>query len=325
METPKSPNFSERQQSPTPRELFEQGQTLEAQGEKLAAADLYVRASSPHEAVRIYKEVGDITSAYRVANESKESWMGSIADQIAIEHNIPNHEFKTEVGIRVYESRGDFLSAYQLAKKVGSLQEADRIAFSHEILSHEYGDIPKTGGTEFHAERTALKSRLQPGATAERLGFVGFRDKVVADVGTRDGRFVPLFRDLGAKEIYGIDPDQKELNIAIEKGVLDEKHALPYMLQDLPKEIRETFEIATVFNFNMPISEQADFFAQLYKSLPENGQVVMTVAEDEILQNAKKFIEPYFVMRFQKLWNKSEDYPHKNLVILTKKPSELKK
>jgi len=94
------------------------------------------------------------------------------------------------------------------------------------------------------------------------------------------------------------------------------------MLQDLPEEIRKTFEIATVFNFNISISEQADFFAQLYESLPENGQVVMTVAEDEILQNARQFIEPHFTMRFQKLWNKSGDYPHKNLVILTKKPSD---
>ncbi|MDO8660170.1 MAG: class I SAM-dependent methyltransferase [Candidatus Parcubacteria bacterium] len=278
MENQKSPNFSERQQNPTPKELFERGQTLEVEGNKLAAADLYERSGYTHKAIQIYEAEGNIDKAYELAKRAGDNWT---ADRLAITQNIPGHEFS---------------------------------------------DFPPAQGREFdETMRIALKSRLQPGATAEQMGFVGFQDKTVADIGTRDGRFVPLFRDLGAKEVYGIDPDQKELQKAIDKGLLDEKHALPCMLQDLPKEIKGTFEIATVFNFNMPISEQADFFAQLYESLPENGQVVMTVAEDEILQNTMKFIEPYFVMRFQKLWNRSEDYPHKNLVILTKKPPELKK
>jgi len=232
----------------------------------------------------------------------------------------------THKAIQIYEAEGDINRAYKLAKQTGDNWMADRLAITYNIPNHEFFDFPPAQGREFdETMRIALKSRLQPGATAERLGFVGFKDKVVADVGTRDGRFVPLFQELGAKEVYGIDPDQEELKKAIEKGMLDKEHALLCTLQNLPEEVRETFEIATVFNFNMPISEQADFFAQLYESLPENGQVVMTVAEDEVLQNTLKFIEPYFIVRFQKLWNKPKNWPHKNLVILTKKPSELKK
>lgn len=318
-----SPNL-DRQQNPTPRELFEQGQTLEAQGDKLAAADLYVQALRPNEAVRVYKELGDIQSAYRVANESPEPWMAPIADKIAVDHNIIGHQFKTEVGIRIYEAQGNYLQAYELAKKIGSPQEADRIAYTYDIPNHEYSDIPKTG-EGFRAEITALKSRLQPEATAGRLGFAGFKDSVVADIGTRDGRFVPLFRALGASEVYGIDPDEEALQEAIDNGVLDKQHALPHKLQDLPEEVRRTFEIAAIFNFNMPYAEQADFFEQLYDSLPENAQVVMTVAEDEVLQNAQKFIEPLFIMQSQRLWNKSANHPHKNLVVLIKKPSELRK
>lgn len=228
--------------------------------------------------------------------------------------------------IYLYEEAGNPQKAYELAKRTGDKFTTDRLAITHNIPGHEYTDFPSVQGREFdEVMRIALKSRLQPEATAGRLGFAGFKGRVVADIGTRDGRFVPLFRELGASEVYGIDPDQKALQEAIDKGILDEQHALPHKLQNIPKEVRGSFEIATIFNFNMPYSEQADFFEQLYDSLPENGQVVMTVAEDEILQIAKQFIEPLFIMRSQRLWGKSADYPHKNLVVLTKKPSEFRK
>jgi SAM-dependent methyltransferase len=275
---PKSPNFSERQQNPTPRELFELGQKFEAAGNKLAAAYLYEQAGYTHKAIQIHEAEGDIEKAYKLAKQAGDNWT------------------------------------------------ADRLALTYNIPGHEYSDFPQAQGREFdEIMRIALKSRLQPGATASRLGFVGFKGKTVADVGTRDGRFVPLFQELGAKEVYGIDPDEEALKQAVDKGLLDQRHALPYRLQDLPEDIRRTFEIATIFNFNIPISEQADFFAQLYRSLPEGGQAVLTVAEDEILQNAMNFIEPLFAIQCRRLWNKPGNYPHKNLAVLTKKPFRLKK
>lgn len=51
----------------------------------------------------------------------------------------------------------------------------------------------------------------------------------------------------------------------------------------------------------------------------------MTVEEDEILYNAMKYIKPHFIIRFQKLWKRFGDYPHKNWVILTKKPSAFRR
>ena len=233
----------------------------------------------------------------------------------------------TSAAIQMYEEAGHPLMAYKIATGSGwEKYYADRLAITHNIPGHEYSDFPPAQGRESNEViRVALKSRLQPDATAGRLGFAGFKDHVVADIGTRDGRFVPLLRELGASEVYGIDPDKEGLQEAIDKGILDKQHALPHKLQDLPNEVRGAFEIATIFNFDMPYAEQAVFFNQLYDSLPENGQVVMTVAEDEILQNARQFIEPLFIMRSQRLWNKSADYPHKNLVVLTKKPSELRK
>lgn len=272
----KPPNYDHRQ-NPTPRELFEQGQALEVQGDKLAAAGLYERAGYTYKAIKIY------------------------------------------------EAEGYVQRAYELAKHTGDNWTADRLATTHNIPGHEYSDFPPAQGREFdEVMRVALKSRLRPEATAGRLGFAGFKDRIVADIGTRDGRFVPLFRELGASEVYGIDPDEEALQEAINNGVLDKQHVLPHKLQDLPEKVRRTFDVATIFNFDMPYLEQAGFFEQLYEILPENGQAIMTIAEDEALKNARKFIEPLFIMRYEKLWDKSADYPHKNLVVLTKRQSKLK-
>jgi len=227
------------------------------------------------------------------------------------------------LAIGIYEESGDITKAYEIAKRSGDNFTADRLADKYNIAGHEFTDFPPARGRDFNEVMVvALKSRLQEGATAQQLGFSGFKDKIVVDIGTRDGRFVPLFRDLGAKEVFGIDPDGDALREAVDRGILDEEHALPVKLQDLPEAMRDKFEIATIFNFNMPRTEQDGYFQQLYENLPEGAQIVMTFAEDEILQNATPIMQKYFIVRSTKLWQKKEDYPHKNLVVCIKKPKE---
>lgn len=226
-----------------------------------------------------------------------------------------------KLGAAQYEESGDITRAYEIAKRNGDEFTANRLADEHGIAGHEFTDFPPQRGRDFKEVMSiALKSRLQEGATAQRLGFSGFRDKIVVDIGTRDGRFIPLFRDLGAKEVFGIDPDKDALRKALDSNILDEEHVLPVKLQDLPETMRGKFEVATIFNFNMPRTEQDGFFQQLYEILPKKAEIVMTFAEDEILENAIPIMQKYFIVQSAKLWKKKENYPHKNLVICTKKP-----
>lgn len=227
------------------------------------------------------------------------------------------------LAIKIYEESGEITQAYEAAKRNGDDYAANRLADIHSISGHEFSDFPPLRGRDSsEVMSVALKSRLEEGATAEELGFAGFQDKVVVDVGTRDGRFIPLFRDLGAKEVFGIDPDKEALQEAMDKGILDEEHALPVKIQDLPESLRDTFEVATIFNFNMPRTEQDSFFQQLYKNLPDDAQVVMTFAEDEMLENATPIMQRYFTFRSTKLWKVKGDWPHNNLVVCIKKPKE---
>ena len=222
--------------------------------------------------------------------------------------------------LKICEEEGDTQRAYQIAMRGNDHYSADRIAAQYHIAGHEYFNFPLAMGRDFNEVMTeALESRLRVGATAEKLGFHGFQDKIVADIGTRDGRFVPLFRKLGAKEIYGIDPDNEELEKAIQAGLLDRNHAVPKLLQDIPENLKGTFEVATIFNFNMPISERAGFFSSLSSSLAPNGEVVMTIAEREIAEAIMPVAQQHFNLRSTRLWDGKKDSPHAYLAIGIKK------
>lgn len=225
--------------------------------------------------------------------------------------------------IRLYEEAGDVTKAYELAKNSHVESTANRLADEYGIESHEFTDMPPSRGRDANEVMSiVLKSRLQEGAVASRIGFSGFKDKVVVDIGSRDGRFIPLFRDLGAKEVFGVDSDSDALKEAVSNGILDEEHALSARLQDLPDALCARFDIATIFNFNMPLAEQEDFFKQLFEKLPENAQVVMTFAEDDVQYRATRIMEKYFVVRAFDILHVEGDAPHKNLVICTRKPKE---
>lgn len=222
--------------------------------------------------------------------------------------------------LRISEESGDTQRAYQIAMRGNDHDVADRLATQYHIVEHEYFNFPPAMGRDFNEVMAeALKSRLRPGATAERMGFRGFVDKIVADVGTRDGRFVPLFRDLGAKEVYGIDPDNEELEKAVQAGLLDRAHAIPTFLQDIPEPLKGTFDVATVFNFNMPINERSGFFSSLTDSLAPNGEIVMTVAEREIAGAIMPVAQKHFNVRSTRLWDGNQDSFHTYLLVGSKR------
>jgi len=85
--------------------------------------------------------------------------------------------------IRLYEILGDIQNAYRIAKRNSLNHEVDRLAFEYGLKGHEYQDFPKTGYGIQEDKRIALQSRLGTEAMAGKLGFKGFRGKVVADIG----------------------------------------------------------------------------------------------------------------------------------------------
>lgn len=211
-------------------------------------------------------------------------------------------------------------SAYETAMRSGDHFTADKLASEQQIKSHEFFNFPPQRDRDFtEVMSEALFSRLRRGATVEKLGLRGFEDRVVADIGTRDGHFVPLFRKLGAAEVFGIDPDGQELEKAISSGFLDREHAINTTLEDIPEALKGKIELGAVLNFNIPISQREGFIKALYDSLSSNGQVVITVAEREIAQVILPILEKYFRIKSCRLWDGTQDLPHAYLIVGSRK------
>jgi ribosomal protein L11 methylase PrmA len=173
----------------------------------------------------------------------------------------------------------------------------------------------------FEAMSVKLTSELGPEGTGRRLGMKAFENMTVLDVGTRDGRYIEVFRNLGASEVFGIDPDEVELQKAVSAGILDNEHAIPKFLADLPREIKGSFDLAIVFNFNIPFTAREGFLADLNESLNSNGQAVLTFAETEVLNATLPILQRYFNVRTKQILGDDCNFPNKHLVIASKRIS----
>ena len=61
--------------------------------------------------------------------------------------------------------------------------------------------------------------------------------------------------------------------------------------------------------------------------LPENGEMIMTIAEKEILNDIIPFYKKYFIVKYDNIFGKSQhdNHSHRNMVVLIKKPDVLVK
>ena len=144
---------------------------------------------------------------------------------------------------------------------------------------------------------------------------IDFAQAKVLDVGTRDGRFIQVFYNLRAREVWGIDPSVTDLNNAISSGRLKQDKALAMKIEDIPEELKGYFDCAAVFNFSVPITSRSQFFGALKDCIAPNGFLVMTFAELEILGDCIDHLDANFKWSASRLIGSGMHFPHGFLVI----------
>ncbi|MCL2173985.1 class I SAM-dependent methyltransferase [Candidatus Saccharibacteria bacterium] len=253
---------------------------------------------------------------YEIANSLKES--GKIVEAADLYDRATHHH----QAMRLWEQIGDLEKAKESAEKAGDQFEAGRIEQKIAQLPENPYLARQKAITEKEAQRGSIEHSFNLfediSELGEKIGFHGFDNKVVADIGTRDGRFINLFYRLGASEVYGIDPDQESLQKAVDDGKLDEEHAVGTTLENIPDEIAEKIEAAAIFNFIIGLDQQQSFFKKLADILPYDGHALVTVAERETLNNMLMSIRGMFTAQYVTRVSGQNDFPHKYLVLLTK-------
>lgn len=241
-----------------------------------------------------------------------------------IEEKTPTSRELLKMAEQLAET-GDFLGAlipYEMALNDPEIsQDEKKIADIHQAPEHEFSHIPLPRGREVvDVIAEALESRLRKGATADKLGFYGFEGKIVADVGTGEGKYVSLLFRLGAGEVYGIEPRKSVLLKVVQAGILDTRHAIPTTLETIPEILKGTFDAVAAFNI-CPLTPWEGYVRGIHEALSEKGQVVVTFAESTFLETALPVFEKYFECKSQRLWDGTNEAPHAYLVIGIRKRS----
>ncbi|HSH56141.1 MAG TPA: methyltransferase domain-containing protein [Candidatus Limnocylindrales bacterium] len=100
------------------------------------------------------------------------------------------------------------------------------------------------------------------------------------DIGSRDGRYVPVMRSLGLQSIMAIDPSAEEMQTGIDHGILDEDEAFVGTLQEYHKQVQpEPVDTVFVLNVNPLLPRDPEFIDAVMDSVKPGGVVVASFVE----------------------------------------------
>lgn len=91
--------------------------------------------------------------------------------------------------------------------------------------------------------------------------------------------------------MYGVEPDKVAYDWAISNNMISKDKALNCTLQEIPNELVGTFDIVTLFLYNIPFRERYTIGNMLSKVVKNNGIVIIGL-HDKIFINGDQFISP---------------------------------
>ena len=153
-----------------------------------------------------------------------------------------------------------------------------------------------------------LIKELQKALSMKNISLSG----TTADIGCRDGRYIEVLKSLGAKNIYGVDPDKEDLEEAIRKG-LPREQAINLKLEEWSRP-PNSIDNMVIFNFIIPFEERDEFLKKAVEFTKPGGTLLITAAEnftyEDILKRISSLVN-VIVARKGILLNYNNNYPNK--------------
>ena len=114
------------------------------------------------------------------------------------------------------------------------------------------------------------------------LHGINLNGKQVLDVGFGLGYNSKAMSDRGAS-VYGVEPREEDFKYAISNGLIDKNQAFNCLLQDIPEDLLGSFDIVTVYLYNISIQEREDFSNMLAKAVKADGLVIIGMQDSEYI------------------------------------------
>lgn len=139
--------------------------------------------------------------------------------------------------------------------------------------------------------------RIKNKIAGENIDFfdllgINLNGKKVLDVGFGLGYNSKAMSDRGAS-VYGVEPNDENFEYAISNELIDKNQAFNCLLQDIPEDLLGSFDIVTVFLYNIPILEREDFSNMLAKVVKTDGLVIIGM-HDSIYIIGDKYKDPLY-------------------------------
>lgn len=157
------------------------------------------------------------------------------------------------------------------------------VGFSLEyILS-----IMKTFEPDFYGEEK-FKFAIENAEYFRQKG-ISLAGKRILDVGFGLGYNSSMMAALEA-DIFGVEPDDVYFNFAVSKNLINREKAFKSTLERIPEGLLGTFDIATVFLFEVMRDlggNPESFFDKLPKTIKPKGSVIIGIHDEYFIKDSK--------------------------------------
>ena len=107
-----------------------------------------------------------------------------------------------------------------------------------------------------------------------------FKNLNVLDIGSGSGVSSQIMARQGNK-VTAVDPDLDEVSYGVTHGIYDGVDLKPMVLQDLPAEYNNSFDVATYIFFLVPYAEREAFFKRLVEVLKPDAKAYLVFAHGD--------------------------------------------
>lgn len=169
----------------------------------------------------------------------------------------------------------------------------------------------------------AFLPALQPGGLAESLGFEGFADQAVVDVGAGDGRYTRLLTGLGARSVTAVELHQCFIDTGRQKGWFAGQAICGDVvsLSELD-EHTGTYDRAVITNLtpNTYYRDVNPILKATQRLLNNDGQIVVTLVERQRQASVVEDLSKLFAeVSCSKVWSGfGRPMPANNVMLVAK-------
>lgn len=101
-------------------------------------------------------------------------------------------------------------------------------------------------------------------------------------------------------DVYGVEPNKEAYDFAVNNNMISKDKAYNCILQELPEELIGTFDIVTLFLYNIAFSERQEVARMLSNVVKDDGVVIIGMRDDVFIYGDNKMspvselVKPYF-------------------------------